>query len=92
MIDIHDPRLQLCAITDDLRDGVAGLVARAVAAERGGATMVQLRLKHADARTQVEVGRALVSALAIPVIVNERLTWHSPVARLACISRQQACR
>jgi thiamine-phosphate pyrophosphorylase len=35
--------------------------------------MVLLRLKHADARTLVEVGRALVSSLSVPVIVSERL-------------------
>ncbi len=67
--------LRLVAITDDLRDGAAGLVARAQAAVRGGATMVQLRLKDADARTMVEVGRALVAAVpaGVPVIVNDRL-------------------
>lgn len=65
--------LALCAITDDLRDGTAGLVARVEAAVAGGATMVQLRLKHADARTMVEVGRALVAAVPVPVIVNDRV-------------------
>lgn len=73
MIDYADPRLRLCAITDDLRDGRDGLVSRSVAAQQGGATMLLLRLKHADAHTLVEVGRALVSALRIPVIVSERL-------------------
>ncbi len=73
MITTDDARLCLLAITDDLRDGVEGLVARARSAERGGATMLLLRLKHADARTVVEVGRALVSSLRIPVIVSERL-------------------
>ena len=73
MIEHDDPRLRLCAITDDLRDGTEGLVQRAMAAERGGVTMMLLRLKHADARTVVEVGRALVSSLRIPVIVSERL-------------------
>ncbi len=73
MIETGDPRLQLCAITDDLRDGSDGLVRRALAGERGGVTMVLLRLKHADARAVVEVGRALVSSLRIPVIVSERL-------------------
>ncbi|HUF26563.1 MAG TPA: thiamine phosphate synthase [Gemmatimonadaceae bacterium] len=68
-----DPRaLTLLAITDDLRDGRDGLVARAEAAVRGGATMVQLRLKDADGRTLVEVARALVDALTVPVIVNDR--------------------
>jgi len=73
MIDRDDPRLRLCIVTDDLRDGTAGLVDRVLAAARGGATMVLLRLKHADARVLVEVGRALVSALTIPVVVSERL-------------------
>ncbi|HYW52289.1 MAG TPA: thiamine phosphate synthase [Gemmatimonadaceae bacterium] len=72
-IDAHDVRLRLCVITDDLRDGREGLVARTLAAERGGATMVVLRLKHADAATAVEVGRALVRALRIPLLVHERL-------------------
>jgi thiamine-phosphate pyrophosphorylase len=63
----------LVAITDDLRDGRDGLVARAEAAARGGATMIQLRLKDADARTMVEVARAMVSALSVPVIVNDRV-------------------
>ncbi|HSY81984.1 MAG TPA: thiamine phosphate synthase, partial [Gemmatimonadaceae bacterium] len=47
-------------------------MARARAAVRGGATVVQLRLKNADARTLVDVGRALVAALPVPVIVNDR--------------------
>jgi thiamine-phosphate pyrophosphorylase len=72
---MFDPEtLTLLAITDDLRDGRDGLVARAVAAARGGATMIQLRLKDADARLQVEVARALVTALppSVPMIVNDR--------------------
>jgi thiamine-phosphate pyrophosphorylase len=73
MIERDDARLHLCAITDDLRDGTAGLVARALAAQRGGATMVLLWLKHADARTLVEVGSALVAALTVPLVVSERL-------------------
>ena len=57
--------LRLVAITDDLRDGVDGLRSRAERAVNGGATMIQLRLKDADARTLVEVAKALVRALAI---------------------------
>ena len=64
--------LTLVAITDDLRDGVGGLAARAAAAVRGGATMVQLRLKHASGRELVEVARRLVQSLPVPVIVNDR--------------------
>ena len=64
--------LRLVAITDDLRDGASGLVARAAAAVRGGSSMVQLRLKDASARELVEVARLLVSTLSVPVIVNDR--------------------
>jgi thiamine-phosphate pyrophosphorylase len=60
--------LALIAITDTRLD----LVARARAAVRGGATMIQLRLKDADPRTLTEIGRALVTALDVPVIVNDR--------------------
>jgi thiamine-phosphate pyrophosphorylase len=70
---VFDPTsLRVLAITDDLRDGVPGLVARAAAAVDGGATMVQLRLKDADARTLLDVARALVAALPVPVVVNDR--------------------
>jgi thiamine-phosphate pyrophosphorylase len=67
-------KLTLVAITDDLRGDAPGLVARAQAAARGGATMIQLRLKDADARTLVEVARALIAALPhdVPLIVNDR--------------------
>ena len=62
-----DPRvLTLIAITDGMADGEAGLLHRAAAAARGGATMLQLRLKDADARSIVEVARALVGLLPIP--------------------------
>jgi thiamine-phosphate pyrophosphorylase len=65
--------LRLVAITDSLRDGVDGLAARAVAAVRGGATMVQLRLKDETPRTLVEVARALREAVpSVPLLVNDR--------------------
>jgi thiamine-phosphate pyrophosphorylase len=70
-----DPEsLTLVAITDGAQRGNDELVQRALACVRGGATMVQLRLKDAEARTQVEVARALVAALpeGIPLIVNDR--------------------
>jgi thiamine-phosphate pyrophosphorylase len=47
-------------------------VSLARAAERGGATSVQLRLKQATARELAELVRALVQALRIPVLVNDR--------------------
>ena len=73
MTDARPAPWHLLAITDDLRDGTDGLVSRARSAQRGGATMLLLRLKQADAHAVVEVGRALIGALQIPVVVNERL-------------------
>jgi thiamine-phosphate pyrophosphorylase len=69
---VNRESLRLVAITDDLRDGTEGLVTRAAAAVRGGATMVQLRLKDLDPRDLLVVARALVAALPVPVIVNDR--------------------
>jgi thiamine-phosphate pyrophosphorylase len=66
------PPYRLIAITDDLRDGLEGLASRAAAAVRGGATMVQIRLKHTEARVLADVTRALVTRLPVPVIVNDR--------------------
>jgi thiamine-phosphate pyrophosphorylase len=65
--------LRLVAITDSLRDGVDGLVARAAAAVEGGATMLQLRLMDETARTLVEVARALRRAVpSVPLLLNDR--------------------
>jgi thiamine-phosphate pyrophosphorylase len=66
--------LTLVAITDGAERGIDDIIQRALACVRGGATMVQLRLKDADARTQVEVARALVAALptGVPLIMNDR--------------------
>jgi thiamine-phosphate pyrophosphorylase len=70
-----DPEsLTLVAITDAASRSTDDIVQRALACVRGGATMVQLRLKDADARTQVEVARALVAALPrrVPLMMNDR--------------------
>jgi thiamine-phosphate pyrophosphorylase len=64
--------VRLIAITDNVRDGQSGLIARAVAAAKGGATCIQLRLKDVAARDLVALGRELVRALDVPVIVNDR--------------------
>src|SRR5438874_8045982 len=69
----HAPVLRLVAITDNLRDGVAGLLARAQAVCRGGATMIQLRLPDESAQTVVEVARALIAATGTPVVVHGRV-------------------
>jgi thiamine-phosphate pyrophosphorylase len=67
-----DPRLSLLAVTDDLRDGIDGLLSRTTQAVRGGVSMVVLRLKHADARMMAEVGRALLGHVSVPLLVSER--------------------
>jgi thiamine-phosphate diphosphorylase len=59
-------------VTDDRLLAGRDLVALARAAEAGGVTSVQLRLKHATPREQVALARALVAALRIPVLVNDR--------------------
>jgi thiamine-phosphate pyrophosphorylase len=59
-------------VTDDeLLEG-RDIVEVARAAERGGVSSVQLRLKRATAREQVGLARALVAALEVPVLVNDR--------------------
>jgi len=59
-------------VTDDRLVEGRDLVALAQAAERGGATSLQLRLKLASAREQADRARALVAALRIPVLINDR--------------------
>ena len=59
-------------VTDDRLVAGRDLIAVARAAEAGGVTSVQLRLKHATAREQVTLARALVATLRIPVLVNDR--------------------
>jgi thiamine-phosphate pyrophosphorylase len=68
-----DPRiLRLVAITDDAEDRREGLVDRVAAAVRGGATSVQVRLKTASPRAVVEITRAIMSKVTVPVVVNDR--------------------
>lgn len=64
--------IRLIAITDNVRDGQNGLIARAAACVRGGATMIQLRLKDVAARDLVGLARELVASAGAPVIVNDR--------------------
>src|SRR5262245_9644562 len=64
--------VRLMLVTDDRLLAGHDLVAVARAAEAGGITSLQLRLKQASAREQVTLARALVAALRIPVLVNDR--------------------
>jgi thiamine-phosphate pyrophosphorylase len=59
-------------VTDDRLIEGRDLLSLALAAERGGVTSVQVRLKEATARELAEAVRGLVQALRIPVIVNDR--------------------
>jgi thiamine-phosphate pyrophosphorylase len=64
--------MRLMLVTDDRLVQGRDLVALARAAERGGVTSVQLRLKKAEGRDLVRVARAFVEALTVPVLVNDR--------------------
>ncbi len=64
--------VRLMLVTDDRLVRGRDLVSLAQAAERGGATSVQLRLKQATARELAQLVRGLVQGLRIPVLVNDR--------------------
>jgi thiamine-phosphate pyrophosphorylase len=64
--------LRLMLVTDDRLVQGRDLIALALAAERGGVTSVQLRLKQAEARELVQLVRGLLQALTVPVLVNDR--------------------
>ena len=64
--------LRLMLVTDDRLLGERDPVAVCQAAERGGVTAVQLRLKQASPRALLDVARRLRAALRVPVIVNDR--------------------
>ena len=59
-------------VTDDRLVEGRDLIALARNAVAGGVTAVQLRLKQASARELVGLARALVDALPVPVLVNDR--------------------
>lgn len=64
--------LRLMLVTDDALLAGRDPVAVCAAAVRGGATCVQLRLKRRAPREVVEVARALVAGVPVPVLVNDR--------------------
>jgi thiamine-phosphate pyrophosphorylase len=73
---IEAASLRLCLVTDRALAGGRSVVDVALAAARGGATMVQLREKDATTRAFVEQARALKAALApfgVPLAINDRL-------------------
>jgi thiamine-phosphate pyrophosphorylase len=66
-------RLRLIVITDAALLRGRDPVEACRAAVRGGATMVEARLKDAPSRDLLALVRALVGVLAVPVIVNDRV-------------------
>lgn len=56
--------LSFYLVLDPALCSTTGMIETAVAAVAGGATIVQLRDKHADTATMIDTGRALKSALA----------------------------
>ena len=68
--------LRLNAIVDPERAGGYALADLAARCARGGATLVQLRNKHAETRALIEEARAIKQALApfaVPFVVNDRV-------------------
>jgi thiamine-phosphate pyrophosphorylase len=65
--------LRLMLVTDDALLRERDLLAVCRAAARGGVTCVELRLKRATPRELLARTRDLIAALAIPVLVNDRL-------------------
>src|ERR1051325_3848331 len=66
-------QLRLMVLTDAALLKGRDVVAACRQAARGGATMIQVRLKDAPPRDVAALTRSLVGALAIPVIVNDRV-------------------
>lgn len=60
-------------VTDDAAVAGRDLVTLCLAAERGGATAVQLRLKQATASQLAAAARRLLAALRIPLFINDRV-------------------
>ena len=60
-------------VTDDALLRGRDLVAVVRAAEQGGITSVQLRLKRATAAELARLGRSLLQSVRIPVFVNDRV-------------------
>lgn len=69
------PRLDLSVyvVLDLDTTAAAAIVPLAQAAAAGGATLLQLRDKRGPARRTVELARALLAAVDLPLIVNDRV-------------------
>jgi thiamine-phosphate pyrophosphorylase len=66
-------QLRLMVITDPALPAGRDAVDVARAAVRGGATMIQVRWKDGTPADILDLTRALVGALAVPILVNDRV-------------------
>jgi thiamine-phosphate pyrophosphorylase len=64
--------VRLMLVTDDALVEGRDVLALALAAARGGATCVQLRLKRANARELADLARRLLTVLPVPLLINDR--------------------
>ncbi len=60
-------------VTDDALVAGRDLIALLLAAERGGVTSIQLRLKEAPAAVISALAREALARLTVPLIINDRL-------------------
>ncbi|MCU0647057.1 MAG: thiamine phosphate synthase [Gemmatimonadaceae bacterium] len=70
---MHAALLRLYVVLDAGTTSPTALPALARAAEDGGATLLQLRDKHATARTLLATVRAIRRASTLPLIINDRV-------------------
>jgi thiamine-phosphate pyrophosphorylase len=71
-MDADHSWLSLMAVTDEPGESDDGFIEIVLAAVRGGATSVQLRAKSLGSGKIVELTRAIVQRVEVPVIVNDR--------------------
>lgn len=74
--------LRVVAVVDPSVLGGRDIIAAAVAAESGGATAIQLRIKDAAAGQVFQTARALCARLSVPLYVNDRadVAWAAGAA------------
>jgi thiamine-phosphate pyrophosphorylase len=65
--------LELLLVTDDRMGRSTGWIETCHSAIRGGVTAVQLRSSVLSDRERLELARAMVSQLPVPIFVNDRL-------------------
>lgn len=76
------PDLRVVAVLDPSVLNGRDILAAATAAEAGGATAIQLRMKGAHAGAMFRAARALLTKLSVPLYVNDRadVAWATGAA------------